>query len=37
MLVMTSSNDPVRSLENSCRPNIVIAIHIHILLRETGM
>ena len=28
MLVMTSSNDPVRSLENSCCENIVIAICI---------
>ena len=26
MLVMTSSNDPVRSLDNSCFENIVIAI-----------
>ena len=26
MLVMASSNDPVKSLENSCCANIVIAI-----------
>ena len=28
MLVMTSSNDPVGSLDNSCCENIVIAICI---------
>ena len=34
MLVMTSSNEPVRSLENRCCENIVIAKYIH---RETDL
>ena len=29
MLVMTSSNDPDRSLENSCCASIVIVVYIY--------